>query len=452
MKKPRFLLAAPSSHSGKTTITLAILRALTQKNYKVQPFKCGPDYLDTYLHAMAASRPNQKCYGLNLDTYLSGKEHVRQIFWQYASQADVAIAEGVMGLFDGAQKSRGSSAEIAMLLDLPVVLVVDARHVAYSVAPLLYGYKHFEPKLNLLGVIFNNVNKPSHYQFLKEACEDVGVASFGYVPQNEEIKIKERHLGLNISREYDRERMIDNMAAHVQATVELEHILRLSTGEIAECPLENTSVEVKPGPYKIAVASDDAFNFIYKPNLDRLATFGELVFFSPLKDQQLPEADLLYLAGGYPELFVRELSENNAMRAQIKRHCESNRLCYAECGGLMYLGQTITTASGSSYEMCGALALRTTMQNARLSLGYRTLRLNDSNCREVMRGHEFHYSRIEEGGLLESVARVENARQNKVETALYRHKNTFASYVHQYWGETSAFIEYLFHQVSAETN
>jgi len=446
MQLPRFLIASPTSNSGKTTIALALIRAMSKRGLAVQPFKCGPDYLDTYLQTIAASSSHKDLPGINLDTFMSSKSHVMNLFHHYAGKADAVVVEGVMGLFDGAKKSEGSSAEIANLLGLPVVLVVNAKGVAYSVAPLLYGFKNFDPNLKLAGVIFNNVNTESHYRFLKEACVDVGIEPLGYVPHNEAIEIKARHLGLNISTDYDQDGIIEHMAEHVQRTVSIDRIMELSTGEIeSEVQIEYPSK--KQPSIKIAVANDEAFNFIYHQNLEVLKKYGELVYFSPLMDEKLPEADMLYIAGGYPELYISRLSENESMRNQIAAFCENGGLAYAECGGLMYLGKAIIDKDGAHYPMCGFLDLETSMEKAKLALGYRKVKLHDEQFPAELRGHEFHYSHLTGTEHLENIAEVCGARDQEVTTKVYRQKNTIASYVHLYWGEEHSFLEFLFHQI-----
>jgi len=305
-----FLIAAPSSGSGKTTITLALLRLLGRRGLRVQPFKCGPDYLDTRLHSMAASCGSEESIGINLDSFMSSEGHVRELFSRWSRGADASVVEGVMGLFDGAEKSRGSSAEIAKLLGLPVVMVVGAKSMAYSAAPLLHGFRTFDPALNLVGVIFNQVNTPSHYSYLEAAARDAGVEPLGYVPHSEGIAISERHLGLNTSASYDRETVINAMADHVEKTVDIDRLLALS-----QCPRSVAQhLRQKPkGSLRIAVARDEAFNFLYQENLEVLAAHGTIEWFSPLADQRLPEADLVCLAGGYPELYAEKLFSNRAM-------------------------------------------------------------------------------------------------------------------------------------------
>lgn len=434
------MLAAPSSGSGKTTLTLALLRLLARRGLAVQPFKCGPDYLDTRLHAIAASLGGSGRPGINLDTFMAGKAHVQELFARHAGTADVAVAEGVMGLFDGAERSRGSSAEIAALLELPVVMVIDARSMAYSAAPLLQGFKSFDARVRVVGAIFNRVGSPSHYRYLEEAARDVGVEPLGFVPPSDAITISERHLGLNTSASYDRDKLIDAMADHIEQTVDLERLLAIAAIPRPAAALR--SKRTAAAQRTIAVARDEAFNFLYGENLSVLEEHGRIEWFSPMEDARLPEADLLYLAGGYPELYAAELAANGAMRGAIAEYCRKGGRAYAECGGLMYLGNAITLQDGSSWPMCGVLDLSTTMEESRLTLGYRTLRLREGYGREL-RGHEFHYSRIAEQGGLHSIAEPRNARGEPCPSGFYRQGNTIASYLHLYWGETRDFPEWL---------
>ncbi len=438
--KTGFLLAAPASGSGKTTLTLALLRALAQRGIAVQPFKCGPDYLDTWLHSIAASSGGNNYTSINLDTWMASKKHAQELFSRYSAGADASIVEGVMGLFDGAERSEGSSAEVAKLLNLPVIMVVDAKSMAYSAAPLLYGFRTFDPDLNLAGVIFNRVNTPSHYRYLEMAARDAGVEPLGYVPRSDTMTIKERHLGLNISSEYDYDGMITAMAEHVEKTVNIERLLELSRIEIPCSP----GVRFHPSASSkvIAVARDEAFNFFYQENLDVLSEYGKIVFFSPMDDTKLPEADLLYLAGGYPELMAEKLSCNSAMLGCIAAYCRNGGLAYAECGGMMYLGNSITLKDGSVYPMCGVLDLDTTMQDVKMTLGYRNVSLNGGYAGEL-RGHEFHYSQLKRAGSLQNIASITNSRNEETGSALYRQNNTFASYVHLYWGERRDFPQFL---------
>ncbi len=440
MLKPAIMLAAPASNAGKTTLTLALLRIMAREGLHVQPFKCGPDYIDTLLHGLASDIWGKGSRGINLDTFMSSERHVRELFQRHVAGKDAAIVEGVMGLFDGAVKSDGSSAEIAKLLDIPVVLVVDAGACAYSVAPLLYGFKHFDSGVRLAGVIFNRVNSISHYKFLKDACQDVGIEPLGYVPKNKSIQVTERYLGLNISAEGNQEEAIEAMADHVRKTVDVARLLEITAKDVPEAAQASVSCRE---PAVIAVARDDAFNFAYEENLNVLDGYGRLEFFSPLSDRKIPDADMLYFSGGYPELFAEALEQNSAMRFAVSGFCENGGVTYAECGGMMYLGSAMKGRSGIRHEMCGVLDLETSIEDGELHLGYRKVKLDEAGYNLEIRGHEFHYSRITRKGDLSNVATIKNARDQQVETAMYRYKNTFASYVHLYWGEQKDFPGYL---------
>ncbi|RZK61735.1 MAG: cobyrinate a,c-diamide synthase [Hymenobacter sp.] len=431
--KSQFLLAAPSSGSGKTTLTLGLLRALARRGLAVQPFKCGPDYLDTHHHSQAAGRPS-----LNLDLFMASPAHARATYACATHAADVAVVEGVMGLFDGADRMQGSSAAVAELLDLPIVLVVNAKAMAYSVAPLLFGFKHFYPGIRLVGAIFNFVNTASHYQFLQEACADVGVEALGYLPSRPEFAIPSRHLGLSIDAEIQQEAVVEALADLLPQTVDLDRLLALTTQPapvLLPSPVEGPPPATRP---RIAVARDAAFTFTYHQNLQVLAEFGEVSYFSPLADAALPPGtDFLYLPGGYPELFAEALSANGPMLASIAAYCAAGGAAYAECGGLMYLGTSIIAANGHAFPMAAVLPCTTSMENAKLTLGYRTVEWNGL----TLKGHEFHYSQLTDHGLMPEPAHITSAREIAVPVQLYRQGKVLASYVHLYWGENKEFIK-----------
>jgi cobyrinic acid a,c-diamide synthase len=435
-----FVIAAPWSNSGKTTFTLALCRLLRRKGLNVQPFKCGPDYIDTLHHGRAAGKP-----GINLDSFMMSEKHVQELFNTYASAADVAVVEGVMGLFDGAVKSEGSTAEIAKLLKLPVILVMNASSMAYSVAPLIHGLNTFDPEVKIAGVVFNFVRTESHYAFLKEACEDVGVKALGYLPPNEDIKIPSRHLGLYIEDLFDD--LIEKAADHLENHIAVDSLLACGREVIAQKEEEKSAA---PRKYRIAVARDEVFTFTYYQNLRVFEELGEMVYFSPLHDSLLPEADLLYLAGGYPELHLKQLSANTAMQQAIANFAANGGRIIAECGGMMYLGQSIIDEEGHTFPMAGIFSFSTSMQNKKLSLGYRRVELEGLS----LKGHEFRYSSLVDLHLtgfenlsgVGSVAKVFSARNHEVETKIYRHKNVLASYIHFYWAEEeqlTQIIDYL---------
>lgn len=425
--KSQIVIGATNSGCGKTTFTMGLLRVLKRRGLMVQPFKCGPDYIDTQFHTLASGSQS-----VNLDTWMASREHVREVYGRYGAGADVCVTEGVMGLFDGSDRMKGSTAEIAMLIKVPVVLVVNARSTAYSVAPLLYGFKHFHPGLNVVGVVFNQVSSESHYRFLEEACQDVGIVSLGYMPKNEKIQVPSRHLGLTLMVKRKMEALIDEVADMVQAHVDVDKLLEITSAPFA-MPLE--CVKCTDRRMKIAVAYDAAFNFVYRENIDRLKEWGEVSFFAPLNDKHLPEADWVYLPGGYPELFATRLQKNKQLMEELKLYAESGGKIFAECGGMMFLTQSIVTDKGKEYPMCGVLPFKSTMKGARLHLGYRSMEMHGENWK----GHEFHYSELENPGDLPSIAKLRSAKGKEVDTPVYRYKNVIAGYTHWYWGEKDIF-------------
>ncbi|WP_031526459.1 cobyrinate a,c-diamide synthase [Dyadobacter crusticola] len=435
MTQSHFLISAPASNSGKTILTLGLLRALTRRSLKVQPFKCGPDYIDPIHHTEAAG--NQS---INLDTFMSSEAHVQALYNRYSAGKDVSVTEGVMGLFDGAQKMDGSSAAIAGLLGVPVVLVVDARSMAYSAAALLYGFKNFYPQITIVGVIFNFVGTESHYRFLQDACADVGIEALGFLSKNSALAIPSRHLGLHISSETDYGQIIENAADAVERTVNLDRLLELTKVDFSHGDMRPPEIaETAGNRLRISIARDEAFTFTYHQNMAALADLGDITWFSPIHDHVLPATDFLYIPGGYPELHAAALSDNETMRESIKAYCANGGLAFAECGGLMYLGEQLTNAQGETFEMTGALPCSTSMLHSKMVLGYRT---GDWNGLQF-KGHEFHYSGFTKNSLTETNAQITNARGIETDTKLYRKNNTFATYMHIYWGENQSFIKNL---------
>ena len=427
--KTRILIGAASSGSGKTTFTLGLLRALKNRGIAVQPYKCGPDYIDTQYHGLAAGRES-----VNLDLFMGGEAHVKEIFARYSQGAGACVVEGVMGLFDGYSKMKGSSAEVAQVLDIPVLLIVNAKSCAYSVAPIIYGYKNFNPQVKIAGVVFNMVGSASHYATLKDACQELGVPVLGYLPKNSGIEIPSRHLGLSLDEEFLFGEYAEKVAAMVEEYVDVDALMKIFTPD-SECLCEEGSPCGEAAWLKIAVAKDEAFNFIYRENIHSLEKLGEVKFFSPLKDTQLPECDLLYLPGGYPELYLEQLQRNGTMRKAIKEYIEKGGRCWAECGGMMYLCNSISDENGNEFEMCGVLGQKATMAGKRLQMGYRSF----SYAGKGLRGHEFHYSKVvpDEEAPLQSVAQQYNAAGAEVATPLYRYKNLIAGYTHLYWGNVN---------------
>ena len=413
-----FMIAAPTSGSGKTTIARGLMALLTQKGYKVQPFKCGPDYIDTKFHTAVCGRPS-----INLDTFMATPEHVRELFAHYGEDADVCVVEGMMGLFDGYDRDRGSSAEIARVLDIPVVLVVDAKSAAYSMAPLLQGFINFRKDVHIAGVIYNKVGSERHFKMLQEVCNDVGIECFGYLPKDAALEQGSRYLGLDFSSEPDTQALTNLLEAHVHWNALLKLIV--PTGGTVNSLRGNC--EFPQGELSVLVAQNaDSFTFIYQEAVGRL---GNVRFFDPENDvPDFSGIDLLYLPGGYPEKHLEALVANEACRRAIKDYAERGGRIQAECGGMMYLCEQIVTDDGE-YPMCGVLPYSITARKAdrKLSLGYRHFVLDGKEYR----GHEFHYTQFM-GKTPPSVVQVYNAKGEPVTTPVFRYKNVLASYTHLY--------------------
>ena len=411
-----FIIGAGSSGAGKTTLSLGLMRALQRRGLDVQPFKCGPDFIDTQYHYKACGKAS-----INLDLFMAYENHVRNLFSYYSSGEGVSVVEGVMGLFDGYERMKGSAAEIAMKLDIPVILLINAASSAYSVAPMIYGYSRFMPDVRIAGVIFNRVASRSHYKFLEEAAHDAGVAPLGYLSRNSGLVVPSRHLGLSLDSSLELEKFIDMAADEVTENIDIAKVLEITEINI-KSPVPSLSYPGKG--IKVAVANDEAFNFIYPENLKAFG--GEITFFSPLHDVCLPAADIVYLPGGYPELFAEQLERNAEMRNQIREFAEAGGRILAECGGMIYLTQDI-----DGKKMCGVLPLSTTMENARLKLGYRIVSLPAID----LRGHEFHYSSTLQNSSVKMIGSQRNVRKEETGTPVYRYKNVIATYTHLYWAE-----------------
>jgi len=395
------VLAGTHSGCGKTSITLGLLRALARRGLRVQPFKSGPDFIDPGLHAAAARLPSH-----NLDTWMQPAEALRALFARHARGAQVAVVEGAMGLFDGrgGATEEGSTAHLAKLLGLPVVLAVDAKAQARSAAALVQGFARFDPDLRLAGVILNRVGSPRHESLLREALALAPEAPvLGCLPRGEDIGLPSRHLGLVTAEDAaDLEGRLEALADWVERGLDIPAFLA-ALPEL-ELPMP-AAPQSMPRSVRIGVARDRAFCFVYEENLRLLEACGaELVFFSPLDAARLPAGlDGLYLPGGYPELAARELSANADMRGTVRAFCASGRPVWAECGGYMYLLEELVDANGAAWPLCGALPGRAVLRPRRAALGYRQARTRVSGplgpAGTLLRGHEFHYSEYDGGAL-----------------------------------------------------
>jgi cobyrinic acid a,c-diamide synthase len=440
------IIAAPVSGSGKTTITIGIMECLRRRGLNVAPFKVGPDFIDPGYHRLVTGHPS-----LNLDSWICQAGTVQEIFTRHSKGADIAIIEGVMGLFDGfgGCSDEGSTAHIARLTGAPVILVVDAKGFARSIAPLVKGFVDFDPMVRVGGVILNNVSSKSHERILHEALAAAlpQVPVVGTIMHDATLQIPSRHLGLmtvedgGLSPEY-----LDGLAAVIKESVDLGLLWALAG--FAGLIDVDEAMPVARADLRIAVARDRAFCFVYETNLCLLRSFGaELVEFSPLGDKALPaDIDGIYLPGGYPEINADELAANSAMKSAIKAAIESGTPVYAECGGFIYLTKGVFPDEESELkEFAGIFPVTTTMLKKRKALGYREILLTDDSILgkkgTVARGHEFHYSQIDE--MPEEIERLYQVRRGEVDLGGegYRYNNCVASYIHLHFGSNPGVAE-----------
>jgi cobyrinic acid a,c-diamide synthase len=433
----RLVIGGVSSGVGKTTVLVGLARALKQRGLRVAVFKCGPDYLDPTYHGRAAGERSH-----NLDGWMMGRDAVLSTFARATLGKDIALIEGVMGLFDGASPvgEAGSTAEIAKWLEAPVLLVCDASGMARSVAALVHGFASFDRELGLGGVICNRVGSRGHLELLGKALREPLI--MGGLPRETDQAFPERHLGLH-SAEHDAEAesRIEVWAARVAEWFELDRVLALAR---AAGPLPEPSAALQALPAvagvrcRIGLASDQAFQFYYDDNLRRLEALGaELVRFSPIADPQLPEVDGLYIGGGYPELHAAALAQNAPMRAAVAAFAAAGRPIYAECGGLMYLSRAIRTHDGSEHPMVGVVPGTAVMRDRMQALGYvevetqATSLLGPPGLR--FRGHQFRYSELQLDGEVEQIFSLRKRRGGDVTREGYAVGRTLASYVHAHW-------------------
>jgi cobyrinic acid a,c-diamide synthase len=446
------VIAGATSGVGKTTIACAVMAAYRARGQRVQPFKAGPDYIDPSHHSMAARRASR-----NLDTVLVPPANMRVLFERAASSADIAVVEGVMGLFDGrnGRDEEGSTAQIAKLLGAPVVVVIDVSKTSRTAGAIALGCARFDPALSMAGFILNRVGSETHARVASEAVEQAtGLPVLGCFPRDAELTLPERHLGLVPTGEAaPTAAFFDRLAESAQRHLDLERMWKLAEHHMSISTEENPSLPNPPPPggreqlfpeeaverrVRIVVARDSAFNFYYEDNLDLLQEWGaELVSFSPLANESLPTGTQgVYLGGGFPELFAPQLAENRSMLASLRRAAAAGLPIYAECGGLMYLGRTLTDFEGHVHEMVGVLPVDSAMQRKKVTLGYRSATALRSSpilpeSAQVM-GHEFHYSELANPAPQETAAYRLAERDGALEG--YARGNVLASYVHLHFG------------------
>ncbi|WP_353065609.1 cobyrinate a,c-diamide synthase [Tunturibacter psychrotolerans] len=431
------LVSGTASGVGKTTVALAIMSGLRRRGLAVQPFKCGPDFLDTGHHTRICGRKAR-----NLDTWMLSEEANRCVLQNAARDADVLVAEGMMGLFDGksGNTETGSTAEIAKLLKLPVVLVVDAAKTARSIAAVVLGFEMFDPELRPAGVILNRVATERHYEMLHAAIEkSCKTRILGWLPRDPAITIPERHLGLQGAAEaaVEDDASIDTLAALAEKYFDLDSLVELNCGlDLDETGVAGIESSRVAEGVRIGVPSDRAFSFYYEDNLDLLREQGaEIIRFSPLCDRSLPTGlDALYLGGGYPELHAEQLGRNRPMIEDVRAFAASGRPIYAECGGMIYLSESLKSSEGMNYAMAGVLPLSIKMTGKLVQFGYVSVMFTEGCLLgpkgTTVRGHSFHYSSIVSRGDIATSYCVQYSMSGKEEFEGFRQGNVLASYVH----------------------
>lgn len=439
--KSAFLIAGTKSGAGKTIVTLGIMAALKKRGLVVQPFKCGPDFIDPTLHKVVTGVTSS-----NLDMRMCGREYVRDLFFNKIDDCDVAVVEGVMGLFDG---GNGSGAELAQELDLPVILIIDVRSTAESVAAVLHGFESFTDNVLVKGVIFNFTGSARHKEIISKAVNRHCKAKIiGFLPRDEKLLIPDRHLGLHMGNEVRGDVNFSHIIKVMEDNLDLNTLLEIAESKHVLERADNNRTEEKNSErerVRLAVAKDEAFCFYYQENLELLRKNSiDIVFFSPLHDTKLPdEIDGIYFGGGYPELHANKLSSNKKMLEAVKKYHNGNGIIYAECGGFMYLSEGIYDLDGVHFNMAAVFPFNVRMRKRFSRLGYREVMLTE-NCiigehGDVLYGHEFHYSDIDDS--LKNVDTVYDINQL---AEGYVKNNTLGSYVHLHFAKSSKNINKLY--------
>lgn len=412
---PALFVTAPASAQGKTTVTAALARYHRHRGRRVRVFKTGPDFLDPMILERAAGTPVYQ-----LDLWMGGEDHCRHLLYEAAGAADLILIEGVMGLFDG----KPSSADLAALFGIPALAVIDASAMAQTFGAVALGLARYRDDVRVTGVFANRVAGERHYAMLAESLPP-GLPPLGWLPRAPDIALPDRHLGLMQASEIgDLETRLERAASVIDmADDRLPEAVTFAPPTTMIAPLPQLLAGVR-----VAVARDHAFSFVYRANLDLLRELGaELVFFSPLKDVALPLADSLYLPGGYPELYIDALGNNRALAEDIRAHHDAGKPLVAECGGMLYLCQSLTDAEGKRGAMVGLLPGEATMQKCLTALALQSVEIPEGN----LRGHTFHHSRLEMD--MAPVARGVCPNNGPTAEAVYRRHRLAASYIHWYF-------------------
>ncbi len=448
------MIAGTHSGVGKTTITLGLMSALKERGLIVQGYKIGPDYIDPSHHTAVTERPSR-----NLDSWLMDKDVCLELFDHAKSDADIAIIEGVMGLYDGCMDGTesGSSAHVAKIVKAPVVLILDARGMSRSAGAVVLGYKNFDKDLKISGVIVNRIRSERHYASVKKTIEDTCEAPvLGYLPFDDKIMLPERHMGLVPSVEQVfAKSTYQEIGKALSGTVDIDRLISLasSVGDIP--PFQRTIFGgiTEKFPLRIAVASDEAFNFYYQDNLDLLEAFGvELAYFSPLYDKYVPaDIDGIYIGGGFPEMYAGMLAANTTMKESLRKAYKNGAVIYGECGGMMYLLEQLIDFKGNSHDMCGILKGVTRMENTRQGLGYITVQAVRDNLvsktGDSFRAHEFHWSSLQSPDDTTYAYTVARYGDKKTKRDGIQHNRILASYAHIHFATNTELLKNLLQSI-----
>ena len=399
LRIPRIMIAAPASGSGKTLFTCALLRLLERKGIRAAAFKCGPDFIDPMFHKKVLGTPSR-----NLDLYMAGEEGVRRSFAAGCAGAEIAVIEGVMGYFDGTGASgmEGSSYELATVLQTPVLLTADVRGMSRSAAAMIKGFTDYGEQKMICGAFLNRTSAVTAERIEGWLAKEAGIPVLGFFPADDELRLESRHLGLVEPEEIpDLQQKIDHAADILEVTLNLEALF-MAAGGAPALQVETGNPEEREGSsVTVAVAQDEAFSFYYEDNLELLEELGaKIVYFSPLHDRELPEADGLLIGGGYPELKAGELAANTGMLASIRKAADSGMPILAECGGFQYLQEELVDKEGTAHRMCGVLKGSSRMTDRLVRFGYVEVSGEGLyfGTGRTIRGHEFHYSDSTENG------------------------------------------------------
>lgn len=436
MKIKGFILSAVKSGSGKTIASLSVMKALMDSGYDVIPFKSGPDFIDTshYQYVCDIS-------GRNLDSFFMTKDfmlwNIKDAMEEKEAKNPIIVVEGAMGLFDGyGEKGKASTAELARKLDLPVILVVDAKGMGQSVGALISGFKRWERRVKVKGVIFNNVGSERHLTLLSSMAEKVGVKTVGYLLSDEDLAIPARHLGIIMG--YERKKVFDDALTKMSKNIDVKQLLSLCEDGI---DIDAKRLSLKKSNKKIYIAYDKAFCFCYKENIRILNMLGDVKFFSPLTDGELKSPDFIYIPGGYPELYGKELSENKKMLNFIRDYVEGGGALLAECGGLIYLSKSLKVKD-DKFSLCGVFPFEIEMGNRFYSLGYVEVETKENPLfgNTKFKGHKFHYSFISNKDIHKKKSYILK-RHNKIEEEGFIYKKAVCSYVHLHFGSNVGALE-----------